>query len=213
MLDISQVQITAEYTINELGYRAPAFDKVDWSNSFIIQGCSQVFGLGTNQDDKIVSHYLSQLLNAPVINLGAPGAGMEVQYTNALYMLEQDIRPRGVFIIYPNMDRYSWYKDSEIKFMGSWSDDKNLLWMMNGNSRTHNINLMRGYKLLWRFAQVPLYEWSHHKDNASFCNTVIEWDSFLDLGFDNQHWGPKTSNAIAEILFDQLQKQGAKTAG
>jgi hypothetical protein len=200
-----------QYNVNSLCYRAPEFDTVDWSNSFVIQGCSQVFGESTMDDTQIVNHYLSVLLNSPVINLGVPGSGMEVQYVNALEMLENGIKPKGVFIIYPNMDRYSLYANNQREHVGSWSSNEKLKWMLNGNSRTQNINLMRGYRLLWKFAGVPLYEWSHQHDNKDFCEEVIQWDQFLDFGPDNQHWGPKTSQAIAEILFNQFKKQVSKT--
>jgi hypothetical protein len=201
------------YKMNSLSYRAPEFDTVDWPNSFIIQGCSQVFGESTLEEDKIINHYLSKLLDAPVINLGVPGSGMEVQYINALEMLEQGIQPKGVFIIYPNMDRYTLYTNKIPKLIGSWSDDNKLSWMMNNNSRTHNINLMRGYRLMWNLAGVPLYEWSHHHNNNEFCQEVIPetWNKFLDFAPDKQHWGAITSQAIAEILFNQVKKSVTKT--
>ena len=211
MLNIKYIESTLLYNVNSLSYRAPDFDKVDWANSFVIQGCSQVFGLGTKEDNQIVNHYLSKLLEAPVINLGVPGSGMEVQYVNALEMLEQKILPKGVFIIYPNMDRYSFYKNNQQQLVGSWNEDEKIKWMLDGNSRQHNKNLMRGYRLLWKLANVPLYEWSHHSDNSEFCEQVIQWNSFLDFGSDNQHWGPITSQAVSEILFDQFKKQNSKT--
>ena len=211
MFNVSYVESTSKYNVNSLSYRAPEFNTVDWANSFVIQGCSQVFGLSTLEDDCILNYYLSKLLNAPVINLGVPGSGMEVQYVNALEMLECGIRPKGVFIVYPNMDRYSLYTNSQRRHIGSWGQDEELKWMLNGNSRTQNINLVRGYKLLWNLANVPLYEWSHYHDNKDFCEEVIEWDSFLDFAPDKQHWGPKTSQAIAEIMFSQFKKKNLKT--
>lgn len=201
-----------DYKVNKLNYRAPEFDSVDWKNSYIIQGCSAVFGLGTLRDDQITSFYLSKLLDAPVINLGIPGAGMELQFVNTLEMLEAGIKPRGVFIVYPSMDRYTLYKNNEFENVGPWSDNKKLEWMLNDNSRTHNLYLMRGYRMLWELAGVPLCgEWSHHGNNQDFCKEVITWKEYLDFGFDNQHWGPKTSEAVANILFDQFKKRTSKT--
>lgn len=189
------------YTVNSLGYRAPEFTTIDWSNSFIIQGCSQVFGESTLDDTLLVNYHLSDLLGAPVINLGVSGSGMEVQYVNSLEMLEQGIKPKGVFIVYPNMDRYSLFADGKREHIGPWSEDKKLMWMLNNNSRTHNINLMRGYRLLWSLADIPLVELSHHKENKEFCKDIIEWDDFLDRAPDGDHWGPITAKRIAEILY------------
>jgi len=202
---------SVEYKVNSLGYRSPEFNTINWTECYIIQGCSAVFGTGTKEDDQITSHYLSEMIGAPVINLGVPGSGMGVQYVNALEMLENNIKPKGVFIIYPSMDRYSLYTNGKLENIGPWSNDKQLEWMLNNNSREHNLNLMRGYRLLWKLADVPLYEWSHHVTNRSFCNEVISWDDYLDYGFDNEHWGSKTSKAIAEILFDQFKKRNTET--
>lgn len=203
MINVNYVRHSG-YTVNSLGYRAPEFDTIDWKNSYIIQGCSAVFGLGTPNDKKITSYYLSEMLGAPVINLGVPGAGMEIQYSNAIEIIENGIKPLGVFIVYPSMDRYTLYNNGNREHVGPWSEDKKLHWMLNNNSRQHNLNLMKGYRLLWKLLDVKLYEWSHHGSNRDFCKSVIQWDGFLDYGDDNQHWGEKTSKAVAEILFDQV---------
>ena len=209
MIDINFVHHSG-YKVNGLGYRSPEFNTVDWSNSYVIQGCSAVFGLGTTNDNKITSYYLSELLGSPVINLGVPGAGMEIQYLNALEMIKQNIKPKAVFIVYPSMDRYTLYTNGKREHIGPWSDDKKLEWMMNGNSRQHNLNLVSGYRTLWKLYGVELFEWSHHGSNRDFCREVIEWDGFLDFGDDGQHWGPKTSKAVAEILFNQRSKNTTK---
>ena len=200
MISIDNVK-HENYSVNSLGYRAPEFNKIDWSNSFIIQGCSQVFGESTLDEKLLVNRYLSDLLDAPVINLGVSGSGMDVQYVNALEMLEQGIKPKGVFIVYPNMDRYSLFVDGKREHVGPWSEDKKLVWMLDSNSRTHNINLMRGYRLLWNLANVPIYEWSHHKENKEFCQNIIEWNDFLDRAPDGEYWGPITANHIAKTFY------------
>lgn len=212
MIDIRYVGRT-DYNINSLCYRAPEFDTVDWNNSYIIQGCSAVFGVGIREDNKTVSHQLSTMLGSPVINLGVPGSGMEIQYINSLELLENNIRPKGVFIVYPSMDRYTLYNEGRYENVGPWSDRKKLDWMMDNNSRQHNLFLMRGYRMMWKLANVPLYEWSHHGSNRDFCDEVIEWNGFLDFGDDGQHWGPITSHKVAEILFNQFKKRNAKTLG
>lgn len=203
----------AGYDVNSYGYRAPEFDTVDWRNSYIIQGCSAIFGVGTADPTKITQYYLSEMLGAPVINLGVPGSGMEVQYVNALEFLEAGIKPKGVFIVYPGLDRYTLYNNGNLEeHVGPWCNERKLEWMLNDNSRMHNLFLVRGYRMLWKLAGVPLLgEWSHHGDNRDFCEEVISWDNFLDFGDDNQHWGSITSKAVAEILFNQFSKRITKT--
>lgn len=210
MIDVNFVN-HAGYNVNSLGYRSAEFDTVDWANSYVIQGCSAVFGIGTTDDTRITSYYLSRLLDSPVINLGVPAAGMEVQYLNALEIINNNIKPKGVFIIYPGMDRYTLYTNGTREHVGPWSEEKKLLWMMNNNSRQHNLNLVLGYRTMWKLYGVDLFEWSHHGSNRDFCNEVITWDGFLDFGNDGQHWGAKTSQAVAEILFNQVNKLKAKS--
>jgi len=193
------------YNTNLLGYRAPNFDQVDWANSYIIQGCSAVFGYGIDDDSQTISACLSRKLNKPVINLGIGGAGVQLQYMNAIEMLEKDQRPLGVFIVWPNIDRFVLMLDGLPENMGPWvttgPTKKYVQWMAQDNSKYQNLYHVRAYKLLWKLAGIPLYEVTHHKENK-FCNKVIT--EYLDWGSDNQHWGPITAESVAEMLFQQV---------
>jgi hypothetical protein len=194
------------YNVNSLGYRAVEFDTVDWANSYIIQGCSAVFGLGIPEDELTISGQLSRMMDEPVINLGISGAGMMLQHYNLLEMLESNIKPKGVFILYPNMDRYPLYTQHGILNVGSWNCDTHFAWMEDGNSEVHNLYAMRNYRMLLELNNIPLYEVSHHKRNT-FCKSLFtnHYDKFLDYGTDGQHWGPKTSKIIASLFYSQLK--------
>lgn len=204
MIDINYAIDNSQYNVNSLGYRSIEFDQIDWKNSFIIQGCSQVFGEENFDDSKIVSSYLSELLESPVINLGVPGSGMDVQYSNTLELIEQNIKPKGIFIVYPNLDRYTLYDNGKRKSIGGWSETEHLKWILNGNSRTHNIDLVRGYRLFWKLFNVPLYEWSHLPENNVICRTDTEWykNMYFTDSYKNGHWGPMTTKGIANILYE-----------
>ena len=207
MIDINFVK-RPEYTVNSLAYRAVEFDTVDWGNSYIIQGCSAVFGLGIKDDNETISSHLSHMIDAPVLNLGIPGAGMMLQHVNLIELLEQGHTPKGVFILYPNMDRYPLYTDHSILNVGSWSDKEHFTWMMNDNSRIHNLYHMRSYRLLLSANNIPLYEMSHHGSNRDFCKYLFTdyYDKYPDLGDDGQHFGPITSNIIASLFYKQFKQ-------
>jgi len=206
MIDINFIK-RPNYIVNSLAYRAAEFDTVDWNNSYIIQGCSAVFGLGIRDDNETVSSHLSRMVNAPVINLGIPGAGMMLQHINLIEMLEQDIKPKGVFILYPNMDRYPLWTENGILNVGSWSDKEHFTWMMNDNSRMHNLYHMRSYRLLLSANNIPLYECSHHGSNRDFCKCLFTdyYDKYSDLGDEGQHLGPITAKIIADLLYQQFK--------
>ena len=191
------------YTTNTQGYRAPEFNTVDWDNSYIIQGCSAVFGLGIPAATDTISNRLAQLLHSPVINLGIPGAGMELQYMNTIELLEAKIKPRGVFIVYPSLDRYVTMNDGVLENIGPWvTDTKKIEWMMHDNSKHHNVYDLRAHRLMWELSRIPLYTCTHHGSNGAHTDIVL--DKFLDFGDDGQHWGPKTAEHIATLLYKQV---------
>lgn len=205
MIDMNYV-CPGTYTKNSLGYRAPEFETVNWSNSYIIQGCSAVYGLGIDNDADTVGNQLSLLLGKPVINLGIPGGGIELQYWNTIYMLENNIKPLGVFIIYPNIHRYVLFNEDGLENVGPWypSDSEKLDWMLSKNSKQHNLWDIRAYQLMWKQAGVPVYEFTHHKENT-FCTDQLE--NFLDWGTDNEgHWGPITANHVANRFYMKVKE-------
>ena len=51
-----------KYSVNSTGYRCPEWDQIDWSESILIFGCSQVFGIGVDDADTI-SDNLSRILS------------------------------------------------------------------------------------------------------------------------------------------------------
>ena len=197
----------SDYDTNLLGYRTVNFDQVDWQNTYVIQGCSAVFGYGIKDDDQTVSAHLARKLNAPVLNLGIGGGGVQLQYMNAIEMLEKNQVPKGVFIIWPNIHRFVLMLEGEMDNFGPWKTQgptkKYVQWMAEDNSKYQNLWHVRAYKMLWKLAGVPLYDITHHKENETFCDTVFT--SFLDQGFDGEHWGPITAEHVAEILYRKHQ--------
>jgi hypothetical protein len=85
-------QIT--YKLNSQNYRAPEWDSIDWENSVVMFGCSQVFGVGVDEDQTL-GYYLSELLNKPVINLGIPGGSSMALWINTEKLLNYGINPVG----------------------------------------------------------------------------------------------------------------------
>lgn len=193
------------YKVNSLGYRTQEFNEIDWSNSYVIQGCSACFGVGIPDEEQTVAACLSRKLGAPVINLGVSGSGIQVQYMNMIEMLEQGIRPKGVFIIWPNADRYPLMEHSKILNIGPWSDQKQLDWMLNNNSRNHNLWHARAYQLMLKLAGIPLYHVSHHYTNCELGLTDVFTGNFIDRGTDGQHWGPLMAEHVASLLYQKHQ--------
>lgn len=163
--------------------------------------------MGLPDDVDTVSERLSKKIGKPVINLGVPGSGMQIQYMNAIEMLEKNQLPLGVFIVYPNIHRFPLMFDGNIENFGPWCFDnsprkKYQQWMYADNSKNHNLWHMRAYRMLWKLAGVPLYEVTHQGENI-FCNNILE--EIIDWGTDGQHWGPNTAEIIAEMFYKQIK--------
>jgi hypothetical protein len=191
----------AGYNVNSMGYRAPEFNTVNWNTVYTIQGCSACFGVGIPDDSDTIANQLSNRLGAPVINLGVSGSSIELQYFNTVEMIEAGIRPKGVFIMWPNADRFPMFNNGELENCGSWSDPKKLEWAFNSNSSMHNLYHARATKLLWAGVGVPVVDFGHHPEAHAYVDVYLE--KYLDWGTDGQHWGVKTADDIAERLYQK----------
>lgn len=112
-----------EYRFNSDGFRAPEFDTIDWKNSYVILGCSHVFGIGNPYQDTI-GEFLSKELSAPVINLGVYGAGFEVIYNNFLKQIRTYGKAKGYFFhwSYPNrkINVLNYFYDDDNNYKDYW---------------------------------------------------------------------------------------------
>lgn len=107
------------YKLNSDGFRAPEFESVDWKNSYVIFGCSHVFGLG-NPNKETISEHISKELSTPVINLGSPGASVEVIYNNLLKQIDTYGKAKGYF--------FHWsYPIRRLNILNYWEDENDNL--------------------------------------------------------------------------------------
>lgn len=110
------------YIWNTNGYRAPEWATVDWSHTWIIMGCSLVVGVGLAFEDTLAER-LAPLLEAPVVNLGMGGAGVDVMMYNSLRLLDSGIRPRGVILVTPELTRMTyWHMDCPVNCLAQGLD-------------------------------------------------------------------------------------------
>lgn len=90
-----------QYQVNTQGYRTSEFTDIDWHNSWVILGCSVIFGLGVAESET-VSSLLEKQINQPVVNLGISGSGCDWQYWNAIKLYNAGIRPKKLIMHWPN---------------------------------------------------------------------------------------------------------------
>lgn len=111
------------YTFNKQGYRCPEWDTIDWNNSILFFGGSDVFGIGVSDHDTC-SYRLQQRINTPVINLGCPGSSPMFHWINSVRLRKYGATPLKVIYIWPPSARipeFGKYPDHIVKFhWGPW---------------------------------------------------------------------------------------------
>ena len=112
-----------QYTFNSNGYRAPEWNDIDWKESVVIFGGSDVLGVAVDDTDTL-SAKLSKLIDRPVINLGVAGAGIIYAAQNAFLLHKQFPTPWAVVNIWSNPVRMHTYWKDAVQHFGSWSIEK-----------------------------------------------------------------------------------------
>ena len=197
-------QIT--YTCNSQNYRAPEWDTIDWSNSVVMFGCSQVFGVGVN-DDQTLGYYLSELLGKPVINLGIPGGSSMSLWIYTEKLLNYGINPLAVIYKWPNASRVVELRDNEKNAnAGPWMIDH--AWRRFGKEwvlhPTHGFEYAK-YALMsvQRSWSCPQLHYCWDLDTAKFLG-IPRMANKLDHGRDCLHEGPATWKDYATKWYYEL---------
>ena len=92
------------YTLNSQHYRCESFDKIDWSNSILIFGCSITFGVGVDDEDTI-SARLQQHTDFKVVNLGAGASSQQFSLYNNILLKNNNIKPKAIIHLWTDSFR------------------------------------------------------------------------------------------------------------
>ena len=115
------------YAINTQGYRLEQeLADIDWANSTVIFGCSNVFGDGI-KNKHTISSQLQALLKEPVVNLGVGGASAELIRHNLTLLLEFYPQPKRIVILWPDRTRTVSYEHNYPSIHGSWNIEQHTL--------------------------------------------------------------------------------------
>jgi len=191
------------YKCNSRFYRCDELASVDWANSVVIFGCSQVQGQGLAEDETI-SEQLAQLLGRPVVNLGVGGSGMMFNLHNSIMFMKNFPTPWAVVQHWPNLDRIHVF-DDYIRNLGPWDTTEHPLFMAwnqkDSNSQMHALFVNEASKQIWqdRTRYVSITQ-SHYTANGINCDFVQR----LDFARDDGHPGPKTAISVAQRLAELL---------
>jgi hypothetical protein len=191
------------YTLNRQGYRTAEFNTIDWGNSIVIFGCSNVFGVGV--DDKYtLATQLSELVNKPVINMGVGGGSITFSLHNAIILRDHYPTPLAVINLWTDYSRTVYYHKKKVTACGSWNIETNNYmhsWAAeDSHGKTHAIFASKTSKLLWE--NTKYFEGSYFNQTAQLLSCKL-MDHKEDAR-DGLHYGNSTHHrsavTIAEIL-------------
>lgn len=205
--DWTTKQIT--YTVNSQHYRAPEWSDVNWDNSILVLGCSQVFGTGLDDSQTITHNMKHSLESIDVINLGVPGASPFFQWINTTILVNKNIKPKAVVYVWTYCNRIT-VLTSSLKTLnsGPWN-------MMNEplsrgwNTHTgHSVEYVRhaidSTTQQWNSASCPVLHFTICEESAKNIGSLEYLIPLGDTARDRQHVGPETAIHWANIICNKL---------
>jgi hypothetical protein len=187
-----------KYSLNSYGFRCNDFNSEDVKNNFIYSGCSIGFGLGLPSNGSW-PYQLNKLMNKnSYYNLSVPGMAIEQIIWNLFTFIKKFGNPKGIFILFPDIDR-------SIKLNRTEQDNRRSFFITTNNESIienqedkqkellkafHLIDMLEIYcnshniELLWSSWSTYLTE-SIVKNNYTFLNFMnmanleIEYDSMI----------------------------------
>jgi hypothetical protein len=192
------------YTINSRGYRTEEFKKINWANSIVMFGCSNVFGVGVDDEDTI-GRQLEKITGIPVVNLGVGGSSITYSLHNSIILKEGFPTPKAVVQIWTDYSRTVYYNRNKVQSYGSWNLEKNNymdVWAKSEyHGATHALMASITSKHLW--SNTSYYEASFWYENSKLLN--CDFLKSIDTARDLVHPGIRTTHLVARKIADNLK--------
>jgi len=195
-----------DYKVNSYGYRCPEFDTINWENSYVLLGASNIFGEGVLEDETI-NYYLQEMLGMPVINLGFAAASNQ-HLLLTMSMLAKKHKPKKWIVSYLDSSRWLHWDTT--------TDDPI-------NVQAHRASHEQFCSTPWPQLMQSL-DWYSSQARVSVQaiggNNMIEFSygdqldpdwgiktfDLIDEGQVKHHPGPKTNKIIAEWLYEEITR-------
>tara|TARA_Y100000389_G_scaffold170369_1_gene177303 strand:- start:5275 stop:6510 length:1236 start_codon:yes stop_codon:yes gene_type:complete len=118
-----------KYRNNKQGFRCDTdFDEIDWKNSYVITGCSHIYGIG-QQKSETIGEIISNKIKAPVINLAIGGTGNGVILHNLVHLIRKYGKPKGIFVYWTYPTRFSRVLGYVKHTKDAWGLDVSRTWL------------------------------------------------------------------------------------
>lgn len=194
------------YTHNSQGYRAPEFDTVDWNNSIVVFGCSNVYGVGL-ADDETVCYHLEQLTNKPVINMGIGGSSIPFSVFNQIALHERQVKPLAVVNMWTSATRMLHFSQSNTLSIGAWTLTQAPRFRQMFLSWAADDANPEGHAWMYRRMCRALWQDTKHYECTYFCDLPFDIEKVprIDLARDLQHPGTQSMQIAAKKIAEGLK--------
>jgi hypothetical protein len=198
-----------QYIVNDDGYRTQQFRNINWSESVVVFGCSQTFGIGL-PEEYTIPNQLSSILNVPAVNMGIGASSISAALHNSIILKNGYSRPKAVVYLWPAINRTIYYHEDHVQNHGPWYTSPGDYFQLWNKTESHSISnallAQMTVKTFWK--DIPFYEATlcQHTASAIGCEFIIRIDRARDI----MHPGIQTSQNIAKIISQGLYKQGFK---
>jgi hypothetical protein len=196
---------TITYTNNSNGYRAPEWDQVDWNNSVLVMGCSNVHGCGHDDEDTLPKR-IERKINMPVVNLGANGTGLSFHVENTNILLAAGINPKAVVLMHPQPARFTYFFKSGFRNILPGRPDKlhRDMWSYYAYDDNH-INKMQEINstVISNMWPCPVIKYSFSWEDHIIAYPAVEYDQSAD----DMHPGDETFDRLSSDIAADINRQ------
>lgn len=189
------------YNLNSSNYRTKDFDKIDWTNSIVVFGCSMVFGTGLAEDELLTTCIENQT-GISTVNMGANGSSIYFSYYNQLQLIKNKIKPKAVINVWTDIHRLLCFNKNHTYNLGPWAPSS--LYLSWNSNKIHSMEFAKiintSAKIIWN--DIPYFECTFFPETSDLFN--IQLISSIDKARDMIHPGQKSMANAASIIVEQL---------
>ena len=189
-----------KYSFNEIGFRTRPFKDINWKESVVMFGCSNIQGVGLAEEDTLAMQ-LEKIIERPVINLGIGATGVDIACWNSLTLHENYPKPKAIIQVWSSLDRYADYRNNQLS--AYVPSVKGYNYRLNWSFRS--AKYIETDRALWR-DKVVYIEGTYFKINKKYSDKLkIKQFDAVDQARDLIHPGINSNKANAECIADQLK--------
>jgi len=199
------------YNFNSEGFRTKEFKDIDWNNSVVVFGCSNVLGIGLEEKNTLSSK-IEAKIGIPTINMGIGGASILRTFNDSLILAENGFTPKAIVFIWSDCYRTTLYKKGIVTNIGAWCDGKNDTteeywnkWCMDEtNPKAHALFNVMAARRVWQ-SRTKYFEGTFFLKTGNLLSCPFY--EIKDRSRDLSHPGVLTTEMVSEQIVEGLRKQ------